>query len=349
MQMTNNNKFKIAIVGCGRISKLHFDAINKYKDKLLLKAICDVDKNVLDQHQQKYSVNSYTDLKELLKNEILDLVVLCTPSGLHSKQAQLIASKSINVLTEKPMATSYEDGLSMVKKCKDFDVYLFVMKQNRNNKTIQILKRAIDEKRFGNIKLIQINVFWTRPQSYYDQAEWRGTKKFDGGAVMNQASHYVDFLDYLFGPVKSIHCMTETSRDIEVEDTAVMNIGWGNGLIGSMGVTMLTYPSNLEGSITVIGETGTVKVSGNAANKIEHWSFKDIKDYDKDIQNISYDTASVYGFGHEEYYRNVIDVLENKAVPQTDGEEGLKSLEIIIAAYLSSKKKKTITLPLKYL
>lgn len=347
--MTNNNKFKIAIVGCGRISKLHFDAINRYKDKLLLKAICDVDKDVLDQHQKKYSVNSYMDLKELLKNETLDLVVLCTPSGLHSKQARLIASKSINVLTEKPMATSYEDGLSMVKKCKDHNVHLFVMKQNRYNKTIQILKRAIEEKRFGNIKLIQINVFWTRPQSYYDQAEWRGTKKFDGGAIMNQASHYVDFLDWLFGPVKTINCMTETTRDIEVEDTAVMNIGWGNGLIGSMSVTMLTYPSNFEGSVTVIGETGYVKIGGKSANKIEHWIFKDNKKYDKDINNLSYDSASVYGFGHEEYYGNVVDVLEGKSLAQTDGEEGLKSLEIIIAAYLSSKNKKTITLPLKSL
>ena len=343
----SDNKFKVAIVGCGRISKLHFDAINKHKDKFVLTSICDVDQNILNDHKKKLSVNGYSDLKELLKNEILDLVVLCTPSGLHSKQAELIASKSINVLTEKPMATSYKDGVSMVKKCKDFGVNLFVMKQNRNNSTIKILKRAIDEKRFGNIKLIQINVFWTRPQSYYDQAEWRGTKKFDGGAVMNQASHYVDFLDYLFGPVKSINCMSETSRDIEVEDTAVMNIRWGNGLIGSMSVTMLTYPSNIEGSVTVIGETGFVKIGGNAVNKVENWIFKDFKNYDKDINNMSYETASVYGYGHESYYKNIIGVLEGKDRPQTDGEEGLKSLEIIIAAYLSAKTKQTINLPIK--
>ena len=196
--------------------------------------------------------------------------------------------------------------------------------------------------------MVHLNVFWTRPQSYYDQGNgWRGTWEFDGGAFMNQASHYVDLIDWLVGPVEKIQAMTGTlARDIEVEDTGVLNIKWRNGALGSLNVTMLTHKKNFEGSITILGEKGTVRVSGVAVNNIEHWEFDRKSNYDDKILSASYKTKSVYGSGHFDYYKNVVDVINNGALPDTDGREGLKSLEILVAAYLSARDGKTISLPL---
>lgn len=231
----------------------------------------------------------------------------------------------------------------------DAGVRLFVVKQNRHNATLQLLKRAVDEKRFGRINMVHINVFWSRPQEYYDQAKWRGTWEQDGGAFMNQASHYVDLIDWLIGPVASVQAMTGTfGRMIEVQDTGVLNVRWRNGALGSMSVTMLTYPQNYEGSITILGDKGTVRVGGVAVNDIQDWQFEDERDYDNDVKNANYETTSIYGFGHPLYYKNVIDVLRGKVEPETDGREGLKSLEVVIAAYLSARDGKTINLPLEY-
>ena len=341
-----SNKIRIAVVGCGRISNNHFQSIEIHNDKIKLISICDNNENVLIQFEKKFKVKGYKDLELMLKHEKLDVVAICTPSGIHSKQTEICAKYRVNVITEKPMATTWQDGLRMVKACDQAGVKLFVVKQNRNNPTLQYLKKVIDQGRFGKINMVHLNVFWTRPQSYYDQAKWRGTWELDGGALMNQASHYIDLLDWLIGPVDKIQAMTSRSRDIEVEDTAVINVKWKNGTIGSMSVTMLTYPKNLEGSITILGEKGTARLSGIAVNEISIWEFDEAKDYDKDINELSYKTPSVYGSGHVLYYSNVIDVLRGSALPDTDGNEGLRSLEIIIAAYLSAKDGKTVSLPL---
>ena len=341
------SKIRIALVGCGRISKNHFEAIELHKEKMTLVAVCDTNHSILEELKKKLNVNIYSSLDELLQNEKLDLVSICSPSGLHSKQTLMCANYGVNVITEKPMATSWQDGLNMVKACKDAGVYLFVVKQNRNNPTLQFLKKAINENRFGKINMVHINVFWTRPQSYYDQADWRGTKELDGGALMNQASHYVDLLNWLIGPIDKIQALTSRSRNIEVEDTCVLNIKWKNGTIGSMNVTMLTYEKNLEGSITVLGDSGSAKLSGIATNEIEIWKFDSSKDYDKEIYELNYKIDSVYGYGHNLFYSNVIETLYGNAKPNTDGKEGLKSLEIIIAAYLSAKYEKTISFPLE--
>ena len=344
----SGRKIRVAVVGCGRISKNHFDSIEKHQKDMVLVSICDSKKPILDEHKLKYQVNAYLDLNDMLKNEKLDLVVLCTPSGVHADQTELCASYHTNVMTEKPMATRWNDGLRMVKACDNASVQLFVVKQNRRNSTLQLLKRAVNEGRFGKIHMVHLNVFWTRPQEYYDQASWRGTWEFDGGAFMNQASHYVDLLDWLIGPIEKVQAMMSTTLDIEVEDTGVLNVKWRNGALGSMSVTMLTYPKNLEGSITILGETGTVRVGGVAVNDIQHWEFEKSKDYDKEIKEANYQTTSVYGFGHPLYYKNIIDVFHGKAEPETDGREGLKSLELLIAAYLSARDGKTISLPLDY-
>jgi len=344
-----DRKIRIAIVGCGRISKNHFAAIEKHSEELELVAVCDVDPTALSEYANKYNVIGYRELEEMLKQMQVDLVALCTPSGIHPDQAVLAAKYGVNVVTEKPMATRWNDGVRMVKACDEAGVRLFVVKQNRCNDTLQLLKRAIIEKRFGKIHMVHLNVFWTRPQAYYDQGNgWRGTWEFDGGAFMNQASHYVDLLDWLIGPVEKVQAMMSTTRDIEVEDTGVLNLKWRNGALGSMSVTMLTYPNNLEGSITILGEKGTVRVGGVAVNDIQIWEFHESRDYDQRIQSANYETASVYGFGHPLYYKNVIKVLRGDSEPETDGREGLKSLELIIAAYLAARDGKTVSLPLEY-
>lgn len=342
-------KIKIAVVGCGRISRNHFGSIEQHSSELELVAICDINPSVLAEHAEKYKVPAYRDMEEMLQSEQIDLVALCTPSGIHPDQTVLAAKHKVHVITEKPMATRWSDGVRMVKACDEAGVRLFVVKQNRRNTTLQLLKRAVSEKRFGKIHMVHLNVFWTRPQSYYDQGNgWRGTWEFDGGAFMNQASHYVDLLDWLIGPVEKMQAMMSTTRDIEVEDTGVLNVKWRNGALGSMSVTMLTYPQNLEGSITILGEKGTVRIGGVAVNDIQLWQFDEPKEYDRQIQEANYETTSVYGFGHPLYYKNVVDVMRGEAEPETDGREGLKSLELLIAAYLASRDGKTICLPLEY-
>jgi UDP-N-acetyl-2-amino-2-deoxyglucuronate dehydrogenase len=285
----------------------------------------------------------------MLAEASCDAVAICTPSGLHPSQGIAAARAGKHVISEKPMAISLSAADELVAACDLAGVHLFVVKQNRRNATLQLVRRAIEKRRFGRIYMVNINVFWSRPQSYYDSAPWRGTWEFDGGAFMNQASHYVDLLDWLIGPVESVQAYTATlARNIQVEDTGVVSIRWRTGALGSMNVTMLTYPKNLEGSITIIGESGTVRIGGVAVNKIEHWEFAD-KDADDDlIDKASYETTSVYGFGHPLYYDNVIKAIRGEAAPDTDGREGLHSLEILIATYLSARDGRRVALPLEY-
>lgn len=343
----NDRKIKIALVGCGRISESHFVAISQHQKSLKLVAVCDNNPHRLDAAAKEHSVSGYSSLQKLLSETDADVVVLCTPSGLHATQACLCAQAGKHVVTEKPMATRWQDGLRMVSACDQAGVRLFVVKQNRFNSTVKAVKKTIDEGRFGRLYMVHSNVFWTRGQNYYDQDEWRGTQEFDGGAFMNQASHYVDLLEWFIGPVQSVHAMQATlARQIEVEDTGVLNLRWHSGTIGSMSVTMLTYPKNLEGSITIIGEKGTVKLGGVALNKIEHWEFADDKNNAKSLAMLNYELDSVYGHGHTNYYQNVIEVLQGKTEPQTDGREGLRSLELLVASNLSAREDKTVHLPL---
>ncbi|GAB6146621.1 Gfo/Idh/MocA family protein [Desulfocicer niacini] len=344
-----DRKIRIAVVGCGRISKNHLKSIEMHKEDLELVAVCESNRDLLATVSQELGVPGFNNMDIMLQEMDLDMVSICTPSGIHPQQVIKAARAGVHVITEKPMATRWKDGLEMVRACDDARVRLFVVKQNRRNSTLQLLKRAVKEKRFGRIHMVSLNVFWTRPQEYYDSAAWRGTWELDGGAFMNQASHYVDLLEWLIGPIADIQAMTGTlERDIEVEDTGVMNIRWRNGAMGSMSVTMLTYPKNYEGSITILGEKGTVRVGGVAVNEIQTWDFEEAKEYDKDIQEANYQTTSVYGFGHPLYFKNVVDVMRGQAEPETDGREGLKSMEVLIAAYLSARDNKTISLPLEY-
>lgn len=344
----NDRKIKIALVGCGRISKNHFQAIEAHSDRLTLSAVCDIDPDAVHSATSQYGVDGYDNIDTMLQYCDADVVTLCTPSGLHSLQTIKVAQSGRHVVTEKPMATRWQDGLEMIKACDAAAVRLFVVKQNRLNATLQLLKKAVDQGRFGKIYMANINVFWTRPQEYYDQAAWRGTWEFDGGAFMNQASHYIDLIHWLLGPVESVHAMMGTlARKVETEDSGVMNIRWRNGAMGSVNVTMLTYPKNFEGSITILGEKGTVRIGGVAVNEIQHWEFADKQPEDEQIGKANYQTTSVYGYGHPLYYDNVINSLQGKEQPITDGREGLTSLELLIAAYRSARENKTMHLPLE--
>lgn len=343
-----DRKIAIGVVGCGRISKSHFNAIEAHRDSLELVGICDIDEATLRDHADSLGVPGFTKLENMLTETEPDVIAICTPSGRHAQQTILAARHGVNAITEKPMATNWADAKRMVGECDKAGVRLFVVKQNRRNATLQLLRRAIDKGRFGRIYMITVNVFWTRPQEYYDSAAWRGTWELDGGALMNQASHYVDLLTWLIGPIESVHAFTGTlARNIEVEDTGVLSVRWRSGALGSVNVTMLTYPKNMEGSITIIGEKGTARVGGVAVNEIQHWQFAEADDGDMAISDASYETSSVYGFGHPLYYENVISVLRGEAEPDTDGREGLLSLETLIGAYRSARYGKRVSLPLE--
>ena len=338
---------RIALVGCGRISVNHFDAYRKV-DGLQLVAVCDVVEDRARAAAQANGVPAFTSYEEMLHGVACDAVAICTPSGLHPQRGVIAAKLGKHVITEKPMAISLAAADELVQACDAADVHLFVVKQNRLNPPIQLLKRAIDKGRFGRLYLANTTVRWTRPQEYYDQAPWRGTWEFDGGAFMNQASHYVDLIQWLVGPVESVLAKTATlARRIEAEDTGIAVLKFRNGALGTIEVTMLTYPKNLEGSITILGEKGSAKISGTAVNRVETWQFADYDDDDKLVEAATTNPPNVYGFGHEAYYRNVLKVLRGEATPDTDGRAGRKSLELILGIYESAKTGREVPLPLR--
>ncbi len=343
-------KLRLALVGCGRIAVNHFGAIESRKDDIDLVDVCDIEPAALKSAVERTGATGYANLADMIKATNADLVVLTTPSGLHPQQTIDLAKAGKHVMTEKPMATRWQDGLRMVKACDEAGVRLFVVKQNRRNATLQLLKQAVEQGRFGRIYNIALNVFWTRPQDYYDQGNgWRGTWEFDGGAFMNQASHYIDLLDWIIGPVESVMSYTATqARNIEAEDSGVAVIKWRSGAMGTLNVSMLTYPKNLEGSITILGEKGTARIGGVAVNEIQEWQFEDARPEDAEIKMASYATTSVYGFGHPLYYDNVIKTMRGDAEAETDGRSGLKSLELLVAMYRSAKDGVKISLPLEF-
>ena len=348
-QPIQGRRLRLALVGCGRIAHNHVQALAHHADRAEWVAVCDT---VADR-RQRYSgltgAPGFASLDELLARSAPDLVVLATPSGLHPLQTIRCAQAGVNVLTEKPMATQWDQGMAMVRACREAGVKLFVVKQNRLNPTVQALKQAIDAGRFGRIHMVTVNVFWTRPQSYYDEAPWRGRWDLDGGAFMNQASHYVDMVDWLVGPVDNVHAYTATqARRIEAEDSGVMGLRLRSGGLASINVTMLTHGQNFEGSITVLGEHGTVRLGGMAVNTIEHWAFAQPQPHDEAVRQANYSTPSVYGHGHPLYYANVLDTLQGRAHAEVDGYEGLRSLEVIIAAYRSARDGVRVGLPLVF-
>jgi len=337
-------RFRIALVGCGRISKNHFEAIARVPE-LELVGVADI---VPDRARAAGDANGvpwFTSLGDMLHGVECDVVTVATPSGLHPEHGIEAARAGKHVVSEKPMAISLEGADAVIAACREAGVRLFVVKQNRLNPSIQLLQRAVRKGRFGRIHSANCTVRWARPQEYYDQAPWRGTWAMDGGAFMNQASHYVDLVQWLAGPVTSVTAITATQeRRIEAEDSGAAVLRFANGGIGVLDITMLTYPRNLEGSITILGDRGSVKIGGTAVNKVETWLFAEYDDDDKLVEAASTSPPNVYGFGHGGYYRNVVSVLRGEAEPETDGREGRKSLEIILAVYESARTGREVRL-----
>lgn len=334
--------YRVGLLGCGRVSRCHFDAISKLAEHVQLAAVCDNNLEKAETYAREFGgvdCLAFDNYADMLVQASLDLVVICTPSGQHAEQTIMAAQHGAHVVCEKPMATNLEDAQRMVQACETAGKRLFVVMQNRYNPTLQLLKHAISDGRFGQVNLVQINVFWHRSQSYYDQAAWRGTFVGDGGALMNQASHYVDLLHWLFadvlGDVQRQQAFTATlERDIEAEDTCVLNFRWEKGALGTMSVTTLTYPEDFEGSITILGKQGTVRLAGKALNQFTEWKFADERDYDADVKTTSYETDSVYGFGHSEYYRDILQRLRTGTIDDAnDYKLAYKALQIICAAY----------------
>ena len=334
---------KIGLIGCGRISKNHFEAIASQSDAKCIYC-CDIIEDRAREAAEKYNIPDWTvNYQEMLSSPDIDLISICTPSGLHPEHGIQAAKAGKHVLTEKPMACRLSEADELIKTCEKGEVKLFVMLQNRLNPAIQLLRKSFEEGRFGKVYMINSNVFWTRPQEYYDMAPWRGTWKLDGGAFMNQASHYVDMVQWFGGSIEEVKSITATlARNIEAEDTGSAIIKFKNGAIGNINVTMLTYPKNLEGSITILGEKGTVIVAGTSMNKIEHWEFANEQPYDKDIEKYNTNPTSVYGFGHSGYYRNILDYLAGKTKLISNGTEGRKSLNLLEQIYKNSKLSNTI-------
>ena len=337
---------RVGVLGCGRISKKHLAALSKNRSYELA-AVCDSDNATLKDVKNSQSVPGFSNLGEMLSAVELDLVVICTPSGLHARQAVEAGRAGCHVLTEKPMAVKWDDAKWMVREFDGLDVKLFVVKQNRVNPTISKLKGAIDGGHFGHIRLLVANVFWSRPQSYYDQNDgWRGTWKMDGGAVFNQASHYVDLLRWLGGPIRSTFVTSTTARDIQTEDTFSATFDWQRGAIGSLNVTMLTYPKNLEGSITVLGDRGTARVGGLALNEMCEWTFED-SDFEKSTSvNVSYEAGDVYGNGHVSYYEELDKFLREGHGEVSEACDAIQTVELLCAMQRSARDGRPCHLPL---
>ena len=338
---------RFAIVGCGRISAFHVEALAACQaEGARLAAVCDVvEERARATAQRAGGLPWFTDYRKMLAQGGFDVVSVCTPSGLHPEHARAAAEAGFHVVSEKPIGISLAPVDRLIETCERLDRRLFVVLQNRLNPTIQLLRRAVDKGRFGRMCMVQSNVFWTRPQDYYDQAPWRGTWALDGGAFLNQASHYVDLVQWLGGDVVEVEAITGTlARRIEAEDAGAAVLRFRSGAIATIAVSMLVYPKNLEGSITLMGLRGTARVGGIALNRIDQWDFDQAQDEDGGIRESGYTPPTVYGHGHTGYYRNVIDVLRGRDQARTDGREGRKSLELILAIYQAAREGRRVTL-----
>ncbi|WP_134704970.1 Gfo/Idh/MocA family protein [Ammoniphilus sp. YIM 78166] len=341
-------KLKFALVGCGRIAKKHIEAMRDLEQAELV-AVSDIQAGRAQFWGEKLGIPYYDDYNKMLSmHNDIDVVNILTPSGLHAKHAIDIAKKyRKHIVCEKPAALRLNDADEIIKACKEAGVHFFVMMQNRYNLAVQKLKQALDEGRFGKIILGTVRVRWARSQEYYDADEWRGTWDMDGGCLTNQASHHIDLLTWLLGEPVEVTAKTATRLlDIEVEDTGAAIVKFANGALGIVEATTATRPKDLEGSVSILGEKGTVEIGGFAVNQIKTWLFEDQREEDKEVINLFNEAPpNVYGFGHQRYLAEVIDcILNGKKVP-VDGIEGRKSLELIHAIYESAETGETVRIP----
>lgn len=327
---------KFAIIGCGRIAERHAQHIKNFGE---LKAVCDIKKERAKQLGKKYNVPAYYSIDDLLENESdADVISVCTPNGLHAQHTIKSLKKGFHVLCEKPMALSVNDCEDMIKESEKANKKLFVVKQNRYNPPVAALKKAIEEGRLGKILSVQLNCFWNRNENYYKNHDWKGTKNLDGGILYTQFSHFIDLLYWLIGDIENAYSINKNflrKNIIEFEDSGVAMLKFNNGAIGSIHYTINSYGKNMEGSITIFGEKGTVKIGGQYLNELEYQNIENYK-----IANLPQgNPANNYGeykgsmSNHDKVYQNVIDVLKNNGTIATSGCEGLKTIKIINKIY----------------
>lgn len=349
--MKKNEKLKYGLIGCGRIAVNHIKAVLNNKD-LKLTALCDIKlsqiKNLAKAVDLDLSgISLYKTHKELIDNEKLDLVGIATESGSHAEIAIDCLNKKINVIVEKPMALSIKDADKMIEAARKNKVKLCVSHQNRFNKSVLKLREAVEWGKFGRIHYGVANIRWNRNKDYYKQADWRGTWKHDGGALMNQCIHNIDLLLWMMGSeVKEVFAYTMNFDHpfIEGEDLGLAMIKFKNGTFGIIEGTVDIYPENLEETLSVFGEKGTVRIGGKSLNKIDVWNFKD--NYGN-IDSCNEEPPNIYGFGHNELYKDMVSSVKNDKEPVINGFEGKKAMELILSIYKSAKIKKPINLPLK--
>lgn len=335
-----NKELKFAIVGCGRIAQRHAEHINKTNGAKLV-ATCDIEEPKSKDLAQKYSAKAYQQIEDLLKDDDVDIVSICSPNGLHAHHSILSLKAGKHVLCEKPMAISVHDCGEMIKTAEKANKRLFVIKQNRYNPPVDAVKKIIDEGKMGKIFNVQLSCFWNRNEEYYSNS-WKGTNDLDGGTLYTQFSHFVDLLYYLVGDIKETAGFSGNfTHDgvIEFEDTGVVALKFHNGAIGTINYTVNSYNGNMEGSLTLFGEKGTVKIGGQYLNELEYQNIEglEIKDLPKG------NTANNYGkyrgsmSNHDKIYENVVDVMVNGGQITTNMFEGLKTVEIIDQIYHNIK------------
>ena len=326
----------IALVGCGRISERHLQVLHQIPE-LKLVGVCDLQPERARTVGEAWQVPAYTDPLEMADREHPDIVSVLTDSGSHTDLGIALAPRVSALVVEKPMALTLDAADRLIEACEAHGTRLFVVKQNRFNPPIQALKQALDQGRFGKLVLGTVRIRWARTQAYYDQAPWRGTWKHDGGVFTNQASHHIDLLQWLMGPVLSAKAYIATRLvDIEAEDTGVAVLQFRNGALGVVEATTATRPRDLEGSLSVLGEKGAVVIGGFSVNRPVTWNFAEPRPEDEAIQELITSPPDVYGFGHLPFYLDVLDCLASGRNSMLAGLEGRKSLEIINAIYESA-------------
>jgi predicted dehydrogenase len=352
-------KLKFALIGCGRISTNHIKALLDNFEEAELTSVCDILKNKAKQKADEYIKKKkdknltikmptvYKNYQEMLNKENIDVCAICTESGYHAEISLDCLNSKKHILVEKPMAMSIIDVDRMIQKAQKNGLKLAVCYQNRFNPPIQKLRQAIDEKRFGRIFAGTARILWNRNRKYYDKAKWRGTWKLDGGCLINQCTHNIDLLQWMIdSEIDSVYGQTGNYLHpyIQTEDYGSIIIKFKNGAIGNIEGTVCVYPKNLEETLTILGEKGTVVIGGLAVNKILVWDFKDKQESLEQIQKeYNSEIKNVYGNGHSLLYKNFIDSIRNNCTPLIDGDEGKKSLSIILMAYKSQKYSRAIS------
>ena len=345
------SQLKFALVGCGRICGKHTEAIQAI-DGASLVALCDPDSSKASAASEKAGgVPHFDSYDEMLTAVDTDVVTILTPSGLHPEHTVDIVQKyRKHIVCEKPMALRLEDADEMIRVCDEHGVRLFVVKQNRFNLPVLRVREALDAGRFGRLTLGTVRVRWCRDQTYYDQADWRGTWSQDGGVIANQASHHIDLLEWFMGDPVSVMAINETFLvDIEADDTCAALIRFDSGAIGIVEATTATRPIDLEGSLSLLGDKGAAVIGGFAVNKLQTWNFADETDAEQDqvLAEASETPPNVYGYGHQRYLEHVIECIATKRRALVDGLEGRRSLELINAIYESTETGKAVPLRFK--